>query len=147
MVGVCPNVIRKVEEVLDGSCLMVPYGRRATCEQPGTFVNLRFKFEFEYRPRSILAACRNHMAALLSRDVSKIMLDYTDKSELHTHDQGMDWYDHEQSCWIIPTKRTYTGLVEIQEFFDDLFDTLEDTSDMAGQCNVANPLYELFGHH
>ena len=65
------------------------------------------------------AAWDNHFSAFGAQDLDEIMLDYTDASILNSYEY----------CSGVLT--TAVGLSEIRSFFDGLFTTLSDTSDLA----------------
>jgi len=72
-----------------------------------------------YKAETVQAAWDNHFGAFGAQDVAKIMLDYTEASELRAFDHQTGKLD---SC---------KGMAQIQKFFEGLFATLKDTSDLA----------------
>lgn len=67
----------------------------------------------------VQAGWDNHFSAFGAQDVPKILLDYTESSELHTYNA------------VTGEKNLYKGLNQIQKCFEGLFKTLSDTSKLA----------------
>jgi hypothetical protein len=71
-------------------------------------------------PKSkVQAGWDNHFAAFAASDVTKILLDYTEESQIITYDQGSGRQD------------IYTGLTEIETAFTGLFAEIKDCTDVA----------------
>lgn len=73
--------------------------------------SVRSSSEGPYSPSSVQAAWDNHFGAFAAQNVSQIMLDYDSESSIKT----FDWNGTET------TSSEYKGVVEIQQFFTDLF--------------------------
>ena len=75
---------------------------------------------FHYKASSVHNAWENHFGAFGTHDLDKMMLDYTEKSELTAFNFGQP---------ESPTNPSYhTGLAEIRSYFDTLFTRLVDES-------------------
>jgi len=75
--------------------------------------------EAPYKAETVQAAWDNHFGAFGGQDLAKVMLDYTEESELRAWDHRAQKLD---SC---------KGKAQIQKFFKGLFAALKDTSDLA----------------
>jgi len=77
-----------------------------------------------YRATSTADAWNNHAAAFASSNVTKILLDYTDYSQIHFHDSGGTG-----------AVTTYTGLTEIGQFFTNIFVSLAAPNSVSASSN------------
>jgi len=73
----------------------------------------------------VQAGWDNHFAAFAAANVTKILLDYTEESQIITYDQGSGRQD------------IYTGLAEIETAFTGLF------AEIAGCTDIAAPVVEV----
>jgi len=69
-----------------------------------------------YEPKSVQDAWDNHFAAFGGQDLDKIMLDYTDASVAHLHNN------------VTGTTDTFKGMAKIREMFTNLFADLKELS-------------------
>merc|ERR1711998_613165 len=109
------QVASEISEAVTSGALSVEVAQNCGCEAEVTSADAKID---GYAPQSISEAWNNHFEAFGAQDLDQIMLDYTEDSVLESY---------ESTSGVLTNA---SGLVEIRQFFTDLFAILTDLSEL-----------------